>query len=32
LITTDPIFVPKKASDAELAAISARVAEALGGD
>jgi hypothetical protein len=32
LITSDPIFVPENASDAELAAISARVAEALGGD
>jgi lysophospholipid acyltransferase (LPLAT)-like uncharacterized protein len=32
LITGEPIFVPENASDAELAAISARVAEALGGD
>jgi lysophospholipid acyltransferase (LPLAT)-like uncharacterized protein len=32
LITGVPIFVPENASDAELAAISARVAEALGGD
>jgi len=32
LITSEPIFVPENASDAELAAISARVAEALGGD
>lgn len=32
LITGDPIAVPENASDAELAAITARVAEALGGD
>jgi lysophospholipid acyltransferase (LPLAT)-like uncharacterized protein len=32
LITGEPIFVPENASDAELAAISARVAEVLGGD
>jgi len=32
LITGEPIFVPENASDAELAAISARVTEALGGD
>jgi lysophospholipid acyltransferase (LPLAT)-like uncharacterized protein len=32
LITTEPIFVPENASVAELAAITARVAEALGGD
>jgi len=32
LITGQPIFVPENASEAELAAISARVAEALGGD
>jgi hypothetical protein len=32
LITGEPIFVAENASDAELAAISARVAEALGGD
>jgi len=32
LITGERIFVPENASDAELAAISARIAEALGGD
>jgi lysophospholipid acyltransferase (LPLAT)-like uncharacterized protein len=32
LITGEPIFVPENASDAELAAIGARVTEALGGD
>ncbi len=32
LITGDPIFVPEDASEAELAAIRARVTEALGGD
>ena len=32
LLTGEPIFVPENASDAELAAISARVTEALGGD
>jgi hypothetical protein len=32
LVTGEPIFVPANASDAELAAISSRVAEALGGD
>ena len=32
LSTGEPIFVPENASDAELAAISARVTEALGGD
>ena len=32
LITGEPIFVPENASDAELAAISARVTDALGGD
>jgi len=32
LMTGEPIFVPENASDAELAAISARVTEALGGD
>jgi lysophospholipid acyltransferase (LPLAT)-like uncharacterized protein len=32
LITSDPILVPENASDAELAAISARLVEALGGD
>ena len=32
LITGEPIFVPENASDGELAAISARVTEALGGD
>jgi lysophospholipid acyltransferase (LPLAT)-like uncharacterized protein len=32
LITGEPIFVPENASEAELAAISARVTEALGGD
>ena len=32
LITGEPIFVPENASDADLAAISARVAQALGGD
>jgi lysophospholipid acyltransferase (LPLAT)-like uncharacterized protein len=32
LITGEPIFVPEKATPAELSAISARVAQALGGD
>jgi lysophospholipid acyltransferase (LPLAT)-like uncharacterized protein len=32
LLTGEPIFVPENASDAEMAAISARVREALGGD
>jgi lysophospholipid acyltransferase (LPLAT)-like uncharacterized protein len=32
LITGEPIFIPENASDTELAAISARIAEALGGD
>jgi lysophospholipid acyltransferase (LPLAT)-like uncharacterized protein len=32
LVTGEPIFVPEKATEAELAAISARVSEALGGD
>jgi lysophospholipid acyltransferase (LPLAT)-like uncharacterized protein len=32
LITGEPIFVPENASDAELAAISERITEALGGD
>ena len=32
LITGEPIFVPETASEAELAEISARVTEALGGD
>jgi len=32
LITSEPIFVPHNASDTELAAITARVTEALGGD
>jgi len=32
LITGEPIFVPENASDAELAAISVRISEALGGD
>lgn len=31
-ITGEPIFVPENASDAELAAINARISEALGGD
>jgi len=32
MVTGEPIFVPESASETELAAISARVAEALGGD
>jgi hypothetical protein len=32
LVTGEPIFVPENASEAELTAISARIAEALGGD
>jgi lysophospholipid acyltransferase (LPLAT)-like uncharacterized protein len=32
LITSEPIFVPKDATDEELAAITARASEALGGD
>ncbi|MCE0522999.1 MAG: lysophospholipid acyltransferase family protein [Methylacidiphilales bacterium] len=32
LVTGDPILVPEDASEAELASINARIAEALGGD
>ena len=32
MVTHEPIFVPAQATEAELSAISARVAEALGGD
>jgi len=32
LVTSEPIFVPEKATDTELAAICARITKALGGD